>query len=140
VAVAGIQENFRAGGRTGPGPFGGGSEQWKKSRRVELGGGQTRLDTGLLAGSISYRIEGNSFVLSAGPRPGAAIHHLGGIIRAKNAPYLVFRLSAGGRKKGPWVKRKFVTIPARPYLTLGDDDVQEMLGTLVDFYNQLIGT
>lgn len=40
----------------------------------------------------------------------APIHEYGGVIRAKNEPYLKF--SIGGR----WMQVKQVTIPARPYL------------------------
>ena len=41
----------------------------------------------------------------------AAIHEFGGVIKAKNAPYLWFKT-----KSGDWVRTKSVTIPARPYL------------------------
>lgn len=43
--------------------------------------------------------------------PYARIHEQGGVIRAKNKPYLVFRI--GSR----WFKKKSVFIPARPYLS-----------------------
>jgi phage gpG-like protein len=40
----------------------------------------------------------------------AKIQHFGGVIKAKHAEWLVFRI--GDR----WVKKKQVTIPARPYM------------------------
>ena len=42
----------------------------------------------------------------------AAIQEYGGTIKAKNAPYLVFKTA-----DGQWHRVKAVTIPARPYLT-----------------------
>jgi phage gpG-like protein len=43
----------------------------------------------------------------------APIHELGGVIRAKNSPYLRFKI--GDR----WVSKKEVKIPARPFLSTG---------------------
>lgn len=43
----------------------------------------------------------------------APIHEFGGVIRAKNSPYLRFKI--GDR----WVSKKQVTIPARPFLRTG---------------------
>lgn len=51
--------------------------------------------------------------------PYARIHEQGGIIRARNAPFLVFRV--GGR----WIKTKQVRIPARPYLQPAINNKQE---------------
>lgn len=51
--------------------------------------------------------------------PYARIHEQGGIIRAKNAPFLVFRV--GGR----WIKKKQVVIPKRSYLQPAIDGKQE---------------
>ena len=54
----------------------------------------------------------------------AAIHQLGGKIVPKNATHLVFRLATGV------VLAKSVTLPARPYLGISDDD-QEMIADTV---------
>jgi HK97 gp10 family phage protein len=43
--------------------------------------------------------------------PGAKIHEFGGVIKAKNKPYLVFTT-----EDGEWHTVKSVTMPARPYL------------------------
>jgi phage gpG-like protein len=51
----------------------------------------------------------------------AAIHQLGGTIAAKDAPYLKFKI--GDR----WASKKSVTIPARPFLGLDDDDEREIV-------------
>lgn len=67
--------------------------------------------SGDLAGSIHYRLRGNATAIVGTNMVYAAIHEFGGTIKAKNAPYLVFRVS-GGR----YVRTKEVHMPARPYL------------------------
>lgn len=49
------------------------------------------------------------------------IHELGGVVEAKNAPYLVFQVN------GKWVKTKKVTIPARPYLRPAVDENEQQI-------------
>jgi phage gpG-like protein len=44
----------------------------------------------------------------------AAIHQFGGVIKAKNVPYLRFKV--GDR----WASKKQVTIPARPFFPVND--------------------
>lgn len=51
----------------------------------------------------------------------AAIHEYGGIIRPKNAKYLVFRI------EGKFVRTKKVTIPARRWLSKSVDDVKAQI-------------
>jgi phage gpG-like protein len=51
--------------------------------------------------------------------PYARIHEYGGTIRAKNKPYLTFKI--GNR----WIRKKQVVIPARPYLGPAIEGVQE---------------
>lgn len=46
----------------------------------------------------------------------AAIHEFGGVIRAKNKPYLVFKVN------GHWYRKKQVTIPKRPYFQPAADE------------------
>lgn len=70
--------------------------------------------TGTLAGAITSetRIEGDTVEGRVGTNlVYARIHELGGIIKAKNAKYLWYKL-----KDGSFRKSKQVTIPARPYL------------------------
>lgn len=43
----------------------------------------------------------------------AGVHEFGATIKAKNGPYLHFNVG------GQWVRKKSVTIPARPFLSTG---------------------
>jgi len=73
-------------------------------------------DTGGLAKDITVEREATGSLESAvtiGPRtfPGARMREYGGVIRAKNAPFLVFKT-----KDGVWHKCKSVVQPATPYI------------------------
>ena len=96
-----------------------GGEKWQQSRRAATEGGKTLQQDGGLAGSISTKA-GNGFARIGSNKEYAAIHHLGGTVKAKNKPYLAFALAGGGFRK---VKQ--VTSPARPYLPIrGDGKLQ----------------
>ncbi|MEM4709852.1 MAG: HK97 gp10 family phage protein [Candidatus Diapherotrites archaeon] len=56
--------------------------------------------------------------------PYAAVHEYGATIRAKNKPYLTFNIN------GNWVKKKEVTIPARPFASPAVDDVFQNIDEL----------
>jgi len=51
----------------------------------------------------------------------AAIHEYGGIIRPKNAKYLVFKI------EGKWIRTKKVTMPARRWLSKSLEDVRPQI-------------
>lgn len=89
-----------------------GGQKWKQSRRAAAEGEKTLQESGQLAASISTKISNNSAQIGSN-KPYAAVHHLGGTIKAKNKPYLVFPVAGGG-----WRKVKSVNIPARPYLPI----------------------
>jgi len=57
----------------------------------------------------------------------ARIHELGGIIRAKSAPYLIFKTASG------WVKTKEVKMPKRSYLR---SSVREKKREIVNRYGK----
>lgn len=78
----------------------------------ERAGDVLNVITGRLRNSITGKLKGNDTLeVGAGTNVVyARIHEEGGVIKAKNAPYLHFQV--GGR----WVKTKQVTIPARPYV------------------------
>ena len=80
-----------------------GRPRWKPSKRVLKQGGQTLQDTGSLAASISSAYTENSAVVGTN-KEYAAIHQFGG--------------KAGRGRK--------VTIPARPFLKLTDEDLEEI--------------
>lgn len=82
-------------------------ERWKPSLRVQLHGGKTLTKDGHLAGSISSR-SGRSFAEWGSNRVYAAIHQLGG--------------KAGRGRK--------VTIPARPYLGMNDENAADIMDLL----------
>jgi phage gpG-like protein len=118
ILLSEMQENFRVGGRPTP---------WKTSLRVERFGGQTLLRSGHLMKSLTAAVDGEDVAIGSNLIY-ARIHALGGIIRAKNAEYLMFRVPSGLRttsKAGKTLKKpqqqfafvrvKQVTIPQRDY-------------------------
>ena len=101
---------------------------WKPAFR----GGQTLLNTGRLRASFSSQPTGPGFRIST-PVKYAAIHNYGGVIKAKNAPYLVFKIKTsnqfrstktGKRFAKPragyqWVSVKQVEMPRRQIIPEG---------------------
>jgi phage gpG-like protein len=76
--------------------------------------GNLQVRTGRLRNSIvgeAHQEDNDTYVGSIGTSViYGPIHETGGVIRAKNGPYLKFRVD------GHWVSKKEVTIPARPFL------------------------
>lgn len=104
-------------------------------RQVKLhltGGNPLHVRSGRLRSSITHRLEriGGDLAARVGTKLiYARIHEFGGIIRAKNHPFLVFPIRGvqtvgvrGQQLKRPrhvieqWVRVKQVTIPKRPYM------------------------
>lgn len=106
--------------RTETGPDG---QKWKPSLRARITGGRTLTQDGHLSGSISGR-HGRDFAEWGVNRIYAAIHQFGGEIRAKGGS-LRFRLANGG-----FATVKKVTIPARPFLGISDDDRDDILDVI----------
>lgn len=102
-----------------------GGVPWKRSWRVEHGGGQTLVDSGRLRGSIVAQPSDTDVIVGTNARY-AAIHQFGGTITAKRAKALRFRV---GDK---WLFRKRVRIPARPFLGLDADDRADILDIATD--------
>lgn len=98
--------------------------QWKPSLRAQLQGGKTLTASGHLSGSISSR-SGANFAEWGVNRIYAAIHQFGGVIRAKSAGALRFRLANGG-----FATVKSVTMPARPFLGLSEQDRGDLLDVI----------
>lgn len=89
-----------------------------------LRGGKPLRDTGVhLMNAVNHRVEGNS-VLVGVPPPWATVHQFGATIAAKNAKTLRFKI--GDR----WVSKKSVTIPARPFLGVSEEDKAGILNVL----------
>ena len=109
-------------------------KKWKSSIRAEAEGGKTLTDTARLRNSIRAKSDASGFMVGTNTIY-ASTHQLGEkgrkiTIRAKTSKGLVFKI--GDR----WIRKRQVTvrvkIPARPFLGLSDDDLQEIKGTLED--------
>jgi len=101
------------GFRRGEDPWG---SAWDSVRR----GGQPLRDSGRLARSITPDADADGVTLGTNVLY-APVHQFGATIRAKNHPFLTFKV--GER----WVKKKAVEIPARPFFPVrgGDVDLPE---------------
>lgn len=113
-----IQRNFAVGGRFGnDNVFGGGTQQWIPSQRAIAEGGQTlkKTTSSGLAGSVDYRVEGNTIVIGTNKVYGA-IHHFGGETGRNHA----------------------VTLPARPWMVLQNEDLEDIEATITDYYSRLL--
>ena len=105
-------------------------QRWKPSLRAQLVGGRTLTKDGHLAGSINAS-SGADFAEWGVNRIYAAIHQFGGVIRAKSAGGLKFRIPGGG-----FAVVKSVRMPARPYLGVNEDDRADIL----DVFQRHIGS
>lgn len=92
---------------------------WPQSLRARIQGGWTLLDSGRLRASLTW-LAGRDTVEVGSNVIYAAIHQLGGTIRAKNAPNLRFKIL------GRWVSKPSVVIPARPFLGIDREDELEI--------------
>lgn len=114
--------------RTGKGPDG---TPWQPSIRALREGGRTLRDRGNLRDSIAAQSDATKAEIGPSGGPAAvygAIHQFGGTIRAKAAPYLMFRVPGGG-----FVRTKEVTMPARPYMGVDDADLTALRAITVDY-------
>lgn len=140
--------------RTGRGPDG---SAWAPSRRAQESGGQTLNLTRKLRNSITFAATRTSATVGTNDIR-AAIHHFGGVIRAKKGPFLSIPVTdaarrAGGARNFPaplhvaqtlkglyilvdskgqtqYILRPSVTMPARPFLGVSDADETELLGVM----------
>lgn len=103
---------------------------WKPSIRAQLTGGATLTDRGLLRDSYIDRATADQAEVGTNDIR-AAIHHFGGVIRAKGEGRLAFSLPGGG-----FVTVRQVTMPARPALGVSDDDRIEISALVQDFIDQ----
>ncbi len=124
----GVRESTLERFRQGKGPDG---RRWKSSKRAILEGGKTLVKTAQLRNSIHARSDASGFAVGTNAKH-AATHQFGEpgrIIRARRKKVLRFQYN------GKWVSKKQVRvkIPARPFLGLSDEDMQEMKATVEDF-------
>lgn len=109
LMVGEMKENIIQGGRP---------NLWPISIRAEKQGGQTLRDSGTLMNSIDFGLDSNTVAAGptavgrekkSDPRIFAALA-FGATIRARNKPYLRFRIPGGG-----FVQKKEVTLAGRDY-------------------------
>jgi phage virion morphogenesis protein len=117
--VVSTQHRFEEG-RAPAGPV------WPPSIRALAEGGKTLIDTARLMQSVTHNpgregVEVGTNVIYA------AVHQFGAVIRARVAPKLRFRLL------GQWRSADEVTIPARPFLGIDDDDEREILAIAAEY-------
>lgn len=102
-------------------------KKWKPSARASAEGGKTLTDTALLRRSIDYAATPEKVMVGSN-LPYARIHQKGGTVKPKKGKYLKFKGLDG---KDAFVKE--VTIPARPYLGVSSEDMEEVRETMADF-------
>ena len=124
----GVRESTLERFRQSKGPDG---RRWKSSKRAILEGGKTLVKTGQLRNSIHTRSDASGFAVGTNAKH-AAPHQFGEpgrTIRARRKKVLRFQYN------GKWVSKKQVRvkIPARPFLGLSEEDMQEMKATVEDF-------
>ena len=112
----------------GKGPDG---KRWRSSIRADREGGRTLVQTAQLRSSIHARSDATGFAVGTNVKS-AATHQLGEpgrTIRARRKKALRFQVN------GRWISKKQVrvTIPARPFLGLSDEDMQELKATVEEF-------
>lgn len=100
---------------------------WQPSRRALEEGGETLTDSGRLRRSIDYAATSDKVMVGSNLAY-ARIHQKGGEIKPKKAKKLVFKDS-----DGKTVAVDAVTIPARPYLGVSKEDMEEVKSTMADF-------
>jgi phage virion morphogenesis protein len=123
--VASTQRRFA----TETGPDG---RKWRPSLRAKTQGGQTMTDTARLRQSFGHKVGGGSVSIGTNMIY-AVINQLGGIIRAKRARGLRFKI---GKR---WATKKSVTIPPRPFLGMDASDEQAIYRILDAKINRMVG-
>ena len=91
-----------------------------------------RGESGDLESSIEARSDNNQAAVGSN-KVYAPIHHFGGTIRPKKGKYLKFQLGE------QWVQTKKVEIPARPFLVLTQQDEEDILQDVQDYFRSLVG-
>jgi phage virion morphogenesis protein len=119
--------------KTQKGPDG---KKWKQSIRANTEGGVTLVKTAGLRNSIKTTSDSTGFAVGTN-KIYASTHQLGAkdrriTIRAKTSKGLIFKID------GNWIRKKKVTvnvsIPARPFLGLDDEDYDMIKDTLKDHF------
>ena len=83
---------------------------------------------GNLRGQMTWQLVGDRTVEIGRNRPYAAVHQFGATIKPRAAKVLMFRGHVA----------KSVTIPARPYLGLSDEDRSEIVGRTLEWLQRIM--
>ncbi len=105
---------------------------WKESARAESEGGQTLTETAGLKNSIVYEASPTMVVVGTN-KEYAAIHQFGGEIEPQRAPKLKFQVG------GKWIATKKVTMPARPFIGINEEDMAEAGETMISGMKRAFG-
>lgn len=105
-----ITNRIRLGFKTSRSP--GGAPWLPLKHRI----GQPLRDTGRLLRSITFKATAKDVTIGTNLKY-APLHQFGGTVRAKNAPFLVFKTMKGTPAEATIFARK-VKVPARPFLPL----------------------
>ncbi len=108
---------------TGTSPEG---AKWPASLRALNGAGKTLIDSARLYQSITHNASATGVEVGTNVEY-AAIHQFGGTIHAKTSKGLNWSYSAKGANQKSWARKMSVTIPARPFLGIDDEDQIEIL-------------
>lgn len=126
ILINSIHNNFKVSGRP---------STWTPSKKIATRGGQTLIESGALMNSaeVSSVSADHVEVSIGGDLPYAAIHQFGGVINHPGSDKLqVFDI--GGKtvfSKG--TKPHQITIPARKYFRIQDEDKDSIMNLLHDF-------
>lgn len=101
-------------------------EKWKKSQRAIREDGKTLTDKGQLKDSILSQVQGKTVQVGTN-KEYARIHQFGGEITPKKKKALSFKTANNN------VTAKKVTMPARPFIGISDDDIDDAKGIIADF-------
>lgn len=108
---------------TSTGPDG---QVWPPSWRVKTLGGKTLVLSGILKQSMTLNVheDGGEF---GSPMIYAAVHQLGATIKAKTEKGLHWNYRRDGANKDSHARKMSVTIPARPYLGINEENANDIL-------------
>lgn len=106
--------------------------RWKESARAKSEGGQTLTETASLKNSIVYEASPTTVVVGTN-KEYAAIHQFGGEIEPKKASMLRFQVG------GKWVSAQQVTMPARPFIGINAEDMEEAKDTMLSGMKRAFG-
>jgi len=131
VLLRSISKTFKAGGRP---------VRWKPSKRAQLAGGKTLIDTARLMRSITMKVTGKTLMVGTNVKY-AAMHQLGGKVAGrtifpKRAKALRWIDKGGNVRFAKKVTIPGFTMPARPFLVIQDEDWR-VLGRI--FVDHLVG-